>query len=292
MMMDEGKVFIAHGAYLAIIASCYRFANPAIYKNDWAEVQGALYGHNEVGAVHVQEAIPLAHLSHVAVEMREADYVALSSIEEKLASKGMFQVGWYHSHPDIKLMLSLEDVKTQAGLQKPNPLSIALVFNHVQLVDGEGDPGFKIFRLDDPSTIEIKYHEVAFEIAGADARELTQARIMLANVQKSFSGASAAERIIGRVEKTIKEMATEAAGLKEHLATLARQGNPAAVDEARAKHARRIEASFEKKASMARMQLEFLDYLELVERQALAGRITVVKQEWASFDRSFRDLLK
>jgi proteasome lid subunit RPN8/RPN11 len=292
MMMDEGKVFIAHGAYLAIIASCYRFANPGIFKNEWAEVQGALYGYNEDGNVSVKEVIPLAHLSHVAVQMREADYIALSSIEEKMASKDMFQVGWYHSHPDIKLMLSLDDVRTQAGLQKPNPLSIALVFNHVHLVDGEGDPGFKIFRLDDPSTIEIKYHEVPFEIIGADDRTIAQARIMLANVQKNFSGASAAEGILGRVEKTIKEMTTEVSGLREHLATIARQGNPAAVEEARAKHAQRIGASFEKKAGATRLQLELLDYLELVEGQALAERIATIKARWGSFERTFQDLLK
>jgi proteasome lid subunit RPN8/RPN11 len=289
--MTEGKVTIARDAYFVIIASCYRFANPGIFKNDWAEVQGALYGHNEGNEVHVQEAIPLAHLSHVAVQMQEADYIALSSLEEKMASKDMFQVGWYHSHPDIKIMLSLEDVRTQAGLQKPNPLSIALVFNHVSLMDSEGDPGFKVFRLDDPSTIEIKYHEVPYEIAGADAGLVTQARIMLTNVQKSFSGASAADAILGRVEKTIKEITTEANGLKEHLATLARQGNPAAVNEARAKHAQRIEATFEKKTSTARMQLGFLDYLELVERQSLAERIALTKDQWASFERSFRDLL-
>ena len=242
--------------------------------------------------MHVQESIPLAHLSHVAVEMREADYIALSALEEKLGSKGMFQVGWYHSHPDIKLMLSLEDVKTQAGLQKPNPSSIALVFNHVHLMDGEGDTGFKVFRLDDPSTIEIKYHEVMFEIAGSDASLLAQARIMLANVQKQFTGTSAAEGIIGRVEKTIKEMLTEVTGLKEHLATIARQGNPSVVEEARAKHVRRIEASFEKKASTTRMQLEFLDFLELVERQRLSERVALAKEQWASFERSFKDLLK
>ncbi|MBN2149985.1 MAG: hypothetical protein JW839_00935 [Candidatus Lokiarchaeota archaeon] len=288
----DGSVTISQGAYITIIASCYRFANPGIFKNDWAEVQGALYGRNEGGLVHVQDAIPLAHLSHIAVQMQDADYVALSAIEERMASKGMFQVGWYHSHPDIKLMLSLEDVRTQAGLQKPNPLAIALVFNHVLLMDRNDDPGLKAFRLDDPSTIEIKYHEVPFEVAGADGRFFAEARALLANVQRSFSGASAVNGILGRVEKAIKDITTEAAGLKEHLATLSRQGDPAAVAEARAKHLQRIEAEFEKKERSLRVQLDLLDHLELVERQSFSGRIEDVKGKWAEFERSFRGNMK
>ena len=46
-MLANSKVVIAKEAYLTIIASCYRYANPGIFKNEWAEVQGALYGHNE-----------------------------------------------------------------------------------------------------------------------------------------------------------------------------------------------------------------------------------------------------
>ena len=112
-------------------------------------------------------------------------------------------MGWYHSHPGIKVMLSQDDVRTQLSWQEQNPHAIALVFNHKQLLDQvelpsrKGDPvkqltddlGFRIYRLDDPSKgLEAQYHEVPFEFSDflMDANLVRNSQEFVGYVTKAF----------------------------------------------------------------------------------------------------------
>jgi len=281
-----GKVFIPKEAYFTIIASCYRFANPTIVKDQWAEVQGALYGYNSGNDVHVVKAVPLTHLSHIEVKMYNEDYVALATYEDEMARHGYFQVGWYHSHPGIKVMLSLEDVKTQAGLQAPNPLSIALVFNHELLLNGDGDPGFKIFRLEDPTTIEMRYYEVPFEITSSTGDILKEARQVLFMVQRHLSGDNAVEIILKKIKNAIKDIDSEIFGLKNHLNNLAMKGKEHLMKNSFLKHKSRIERLVKSRRERSAVQLELLNYLELRELSRYKDQIAEIKQEWHEFEES------
>lgn len=282
-MSAKGKVFISKDAYLTIAASCYRYANPTIVKNQWAEVQGALYGYNNGDDVHVMNAVPLTHLSEIEVRMHEADYVALAVKEEEMAAQNWFQVGWFHSHPGIELLLSLEDVKTQAGLQAPNPLSVALVFNHVLLMDEKENVGFEIYRLDDPSTIEIRYHELPYEFSDSGERLIEEARQLLFNVQRFLSGEVSVMKIFSKIKKDIKKINSEIYGLKDYISTLARQTSRDEVAQSFIKHKNRIRKLVEKRGSSIEIQLDLLKYLELKEAVKYQPDIEAKAKEWSDF---------
>ena len=54
-------VIIPKKAYLAIIASCVRFANQTFPFDDWIEVYGIFVGKNEGDDVIISEAYPITH---------------------------------------------------------------------------------------------------------------------------------------------------------------------------------------------------------------------------------------
>ena len=117
MMTPRGKIKLNLEIYKTIIATTVRYANVKIPEEDWAEVYGLLYGYINGDDVIVTEAIPFTHTKkqrHILkVEFDEEDYALAASIESEFYIKDppQYIVGWYHSHPGIKLMLSQDDVK-------------------------------------------------------------------------------------------------------------------------------------------------------------------------------------
>ena len=177
-------VIIPKKAYLAVVAAAVRFANARIPKDDWLEVSGIFIGKNEGDDVIITETYPIMHqeLDKDAVidqyKWSDEDYIAFSIIDDEAFARGEFTVGWWHSHPDFKVMMSHIDIQTTLSYQQNNPLAISLVFNPVRLTrqvevaDKKGDPdkrlkndpGFKIFRLDDVgSGIEASYHTADYK---------------------------------------------------------------------------------------------------------------------------------
>ncbi|GAG57127.1 unnamed protein product, partial [marine sediment metagenome] len=77
---------------------------------------------------------------------KDEDYEALSIIDDEAFSRGEFTVGWYHTHPGFKVMMSHIDIRTTLSYQTNNPLAVSLVFNHMRLIkqielpDKKGDP--------------------------------------------------------------------------------------------------------------------------------------------------------
>ena len=62
----------------------------------------------------------------------------------------MFNVGWYHSHPNLSCFFSAVDIRNQLGFQAANPAAIGLVYYYLRFKDPD-DLGFEAYRLDDPA---------------------------------------------------------------------------------------------------------------------------------------------
>ncbi len=81
----------------------------------------------------------------------QLDENVMSTVAERLArdGKGLYIVGWYHSHPGLGVFLSPTDIETQKTYQLMYPKAVALVIdpvnfartNKVSLLD------FKVFQI-------------------------------------------------------------------------------------------------------------------------------------------------
>lgn len=161
---DDKTVIIKPEAYYKMLLHILRFGNKVKDSRQYKEVMGMLIGRLEgegnIKNVIVEEAIPISHGGSIEVDFAPEDYVSFSLVDAEYAEKNLFTVGWYHSHPSLKIFFSGTDVKNQLGWQTPNPSAIGIVFDHTYL-ENSGDLGFRTFRLDDPSKItKTHYHEV------------------------------------------------------------------------------------------------------------------------------------
>ncbi|MFX1399534.1 MAG: hypothetical protein ACFFAS_21110, partial [Promethearchaeota archaeon] len=187
-------VIIPKKAYLTVVASSVRFANAKLPFNDWLEVYGIFTGKTSKNGkdLIITEAHTITHQIKKAEDIidkvywSDEDYISFSIIDDEAFSKDEYTVGWFHSHPGHRVMMTSLDIRTTATYQKYNPLAISLVFNPNRLIKQlepairrgdpdiklKNDPGFKIFRLDDPEMIDSTYHEVNdYKIEGFESIE-------------------------------------------------------------------------------------------------------------------------
>ncbi len=144
-------------------------------------------------------------------------------------------------------MFSQDDIKNQSGFQTNNPLAIGPVFDPIRLlkqinIDSKNtvhtplvnDPGFKIFRLVDPTKImEASYVEVPFElIDGEFSAEFIKEIQDFANdcarlfPQKDIINKNK-EKFIKQLEKT-KELAV---GTEAYIETLKKSNEASRIPE-------------------------------------------------------------
>ncbi|GAB4318131.1 MAG: hypothetical protein Kow0069_21170 [Promethearchaeota archaeon] len=174
MVVDNAKVIIRAKAYLRILKHALRWGSNALDRSSYKECMGMLIGELGEGPgpikdVIVHDAVPISHGGKVEVSFAPEDYVSFSYVDADFSEQGLFTVGWYHTHPGLTAFLSDVDVRNQLGFQTPNPSAIALVFDHTYLQE-EGNLGFKIFRLDDPSAgFASEYHEVDWVVEAPDS---------------------------------------------------------------------------------------------------------------------------
>lgn len=147
----EPLVTIKPQAYLKMLKHVLRFGSMAKKKSQYKECMGMLMGKlgglkGTVKDVVVVDAIPFTHGGHIEVQFEDKDYVAFAEINEKYAQEGVFNVGWYHSHPGLTTFLSTVDVRNHLGFQTTNPSAIAIVWDHL-LLEEENHNGFETFRL-------------------------------------------------------------------------------------------------------------------------------------------------
>ncbi|MBN2152878.1 MAG: hypothetical protein JW839_15610 [Candidatus Lokiarchaeota archaeon] len=183
-----------------------RFGSPGIPKDQWRECYGMCIGtfSKETG-ITVTDALASTHGSDIGVEFMEKNYVLMAEFQDQLdkinaeianPADQVFIVGWYHSHPGMERFLSSVDVRNQIAYQTAAfPFGIAIVFDNTcifqkDLVTGQLDLGFRIFRLDDPTSTEVNipFSDVPFDRALLDKPELVELwrneMAMIENVQK------------------------------------------------------------------------------------------------------------
>ena len=165
-LKDKTMVMVKPKAYIAMKKHVLRFGSAAKSRDEYRECMGMLMGKLQDGKnpdikdVIIEDAVPVNHGGKVEVAFAPEDYVNFSIIDAQFAEKGLFNVGWYHSHPGLTCFFSAVDIRNQLGFQAANPSAIGIVFDHERFAD-EDDIGFDIYRLDDPGQGQMSdYHKV------------------------------------------------------------------------------------------------------------------------------------
>lgn len=300
-----GKVIINLEIYKTIITSLTRYSNPLIPHDQWIEVMGLLYGYNEKDNVIITEAVPFTHTKkegHILkVQFDEADYALAADLETNefnTRSPPQFIVGWFHSHPGIKVMLSQDDITNQLAWQTNNPLAIALVFNHERLLKqieepknkGDqpeklvNDPGFKCFRLEDVRRgIEGNYDEIEYEFS-----DFKVDKLFIQNAQEFCIWTAYAfprgDEFVTKYQKifqdNIQKLTEIYNGTKNYVDTLKRKNENNRIPELvenQMKEARRI---INHGNHLRRIINMLRKYLEYKEREHLVPMLENALKEW------------
>ncbi|MHA1149871.1 MAG: hypothetical protein ACTSR8_16670 [Promethearchaeota archaeon] len=300
-------VIIPKKAYFTIIAACVRYANQKINKEKWLEVSGIFIGKN-VGKkkkqdVLITEAYPIMHEIYDPDAIidkyvwSDEDYISLTMIEDEAFARDEFVIGWWHSHPGFKVMLSgFGDKKTTMSYQSMNPLAIALVFNPVRLIrqvevsDEKGgpersltnDPGFKIFRLDDPNNENSGSHEVEYKIEGFSSPEemIRMAQRFIIDITNFFPKDNIGAFYQKFVEDKITNLNSLLMGTEEYLKTLIRKGEPERVPEVLERQIKEIRQFVGETFIKIENIKEFQDYLEYKERETVIPLVQEILSQW------------
>jgi len=296
-------VFIPKNVYLTIVAACVRYANKRIDKDDWLEVSGIFIGRNDGDNVYITKSYPIMHqeLDKDAVidqyKWGDEDYEALSIIDDEAFSNGEFTVGWWHSHPGFKVMMSHIDIKTTLSYQTNNPLAVSLVFNPERLVRQielaerkgdpvkqlEGDPGFKIFRLDDTNKgIQASYHTADYIVNGFDTNEqmVTLTQKFLIDITNMFPKDNIFETYEKFVSGRINELNSLLQGVDEYLSTLTRKGESHRIHEVLTNQTRDIRKFIAENFIKIENIRQFMKYLEYKERSIIIPKVETILAEW------------
>jgi len=298
-----GNISIPKEVYLTIVAAAVRFANARIPKEEWLEVSGIFIGRNEGDDVIVSATYPIMHqeLDKDAVidqyKWSEEDMIIASDIELQAYERNEFIVGWWHSHPGFKVMMSHIDIRTTLSYQQNNPLTISLVFNPMRLIrqievaDKKGDPdkqlksdpGFKIYRLDDVNSgIEASYHPVEYSIEGYDSMEqlisLTQKFIV--DVTNLFPKDKVPQTYEKIVNDRIEQLNSLLLGTEEYLTTLTRRGETQRIPDVIENQTQEIQKFVKETNKRIDFIKEFKEFLEYKERETIIPQIDKILSNW------------
>lgn len=199
-------VHILPSTYQKMFMHVLRFGSLGIPKDQWRECYGMCIGKfNKDDGITVVDALASTHGSDIGVEFMEKNYVLMAEFQDHLDKMNAnisnpadqsFIVGWYHSHPGMERFLSSVDVRNQIAYQQAGfPFGIAIVFDNTcifqnDLNTSQLDFGFKIFRLDNPTSTEVNipFSEVQFDRELLEKPELIELwkneMTMIENVQK------------------------------------------------------------------------------------------------------------
>ncbi|TFG17144.1 MAG: hypothetical protein EU533_08505 [Promethearchaeota archaeon] len=299
-------VIIPKEVYHTIVASSVRYANQKIPNDEWLEVSGIFIGKNKGSDVIISQAYPIMHqeLDKNAVidqyKWSNEDYLALSLIDDEAFSRGEFTVGWWHSHPGFKVMMSHIDIKTTLSYQTNNSLAISLVFNperlihQIEMPDRKGDPikqlindpGFKIFRLDDVSKgISANYHEVEYKITGFESIEqlIEQSKELTRNVTKFFPKDNLLKRYDQLIQERIKQLNSLFIGIEEYLKRLVRRKESHRINEVLETQTQDIRKYIAESFIKVEIIKECANYLEYKERESIIPGIKAILAKWDEY---------
>ncbi len=302
MGKKEGKVIIDMEVYWATIAATVRYASARIPEPDWREFYGLLLGKIEDKVnVHVTQAIPMTHTKNIGhilkVQFEEEDYVAATMIEGEANEREEFLVGWVHSHPGIKVMFSQDDIKTQLYWQQANPLAIGIVFNQKRLLNQaempakkgdpliplQNDPGFEVFRLDDPDRgIQASYHKVLYEFNYPKSMPeiVQQGKIFAEEATQFFPRDNPDQRVAEDIQKNIEAVNSAVVGLEEYCKTLIRQGQSAHIKEVVATQRAEIDETIRTRSERIEKQRHLFNYIEYKERETVIPNVQRAFKAW------------
>ncbi|MHA1723494.1 MAG: Mov34/MPN/PAD-1 family protein [Promethearchaeota archaeon] len=300
-------VIIPKEVYFTIVAACVRFANKKIPRERWLEECGIFIGKNvekkKDQDVVITAAYPIMHETYdpKAVVDRyvwsDEDYISTTMIEDEAFARNEFILGWWHSHPGFKVMLSgFGDRKTTLSYQSLNPLAIALVFNHerllrqIELPNKQGDPvkqlkndpGFKIFRLEDPNNEKSNTIEVEYRIEGFESPEqmILEAQKLIIDITNFFPSDNLVEFYSNYINGRINKLNSQLLGTEEYLRTLLRKGEGHRVSEVLEQQKNDIQ----KYVAETFLQIEkiksFMNYLEYKERATVILAIEDILHLW------------
>ncbi|MFX1276217.1 MAG: hypothetical protein ACFFBP_04615 [Promethearchaeota archaeon] len=304
------SIIMPKEAYYTIIAGATRFANQKIPFDDWIEAYGIftgkLEGKKKNTKLIITNAIPIMHQEKNPDDIvdrlhwKEEDYASIEMIENENFEKNEFIVGWWHSHPGFKVMLSgFGDRQTTLSYQTEyNPLGFALVFNPERLVRQiekpnkkgdpdiklKSDPGFKIFRFDDISKgPKGTYHEVQdYVIEGFNSREemIVQAQKLVIDITKHLPSENIVETYEREIENAIQQLQASLLGTDEYLQTLIRKGESSRVPEVLEKQKTEIRNNVKNTNDKVEKLKNFTLYLEYKEREIIIPQINTIFARW------------
>ncbi|MHA1684061.1 MAG: hypothetical protein ACTSUE_24190 [Promethearchaeota archaeon] len=179
----EKPIVLKPGAYQKMLMHVLRFGSPGIPKDQWRECYGMCVGKfskSKDKIITITDVLPTTHGSDIGVEFVEENYILMAQFMDQLdrlnadiedPDEKLFIVGWYHSHPGMERFLSSVDVRNQIAYQQAGfPFGVAIVFDNTCVFQkdpstGKLDLGFKIFRLDEPTSTEVNipFSEVEFD---------------------------------------------------------------------------------------------------------------------------------
>lgn len=312
-------VILTKQVYQTVVAACVRFANQKIPQDLWVEASGIFVGKNVGDDVIVTGAYPIMHETfdpEAVIDKyvwSDEDYMHIEIINEMAFANNEFVVGWFHSHPGFKVMLSgFGDRKTTASYQGMNPKAIALVFNPLRLTRQvelpvekggpvkplKGDPGFKIFRLEDGFEPKSNLVEADYKIEGYDnpMHMVQMAQKFVIDLTNFFPKDNIDGVYTKFVEGKINELASKISGTEEYLATLARKGEgdriPDVLETQTADIRKFIAETFLKIETIK----EFMEYLEYKERETIIPLVNEILSRWdenlAAMDSKLKEFAK
>jgi len=298
-------VIIPKKAYLTIVAASIRFGNPKIPFDDWLEIYGIFTGKTSKDGkdLIITDAYNITHQVKREEDVidkvfwSDEDYISFSIIDDEAFSKGEYTVGWYHSHPGHRVMMTSLDIRTTATYQKYNPLAISLVFNPQRLtkqiepalrkgdpdIKLKNDPGFKIFRLDNPEKFESTYHEVNdYKIDGFESVEqlIEYSQQFAMDITNLFPKDNVIETYNNYVNNKLTQLNSLLMGTEEYLKTLALKGEKSRIPEVLENQKKDINKFVAETYFKIENIKEFLDYLEYKERDAIIPKAKDVLSEW------------
>jgi len=298
-------VIIPKKAYFTIIAASVRFANLKIPVEDWLEIYGLFIGKNKGEDVIISNAYPITHQDKVPkhgidnVYWAVEDYESFAILDQEVFdnNKGEFTIGWFHSHPGIKVMMASLDIQTTSNYQQHNPLAISLVFSPTRLIRQiekpdkigdpdiqlENDPGFKIFRLDDITNgMHSTYHKVDYKIEGFDSMEqmIQQAQKFIIDITNFLPKSNLIEKYDKIINDRITQLNSLLVGTEEYLKTLIRQGESSRVPEVLQSQTNQIKQYVAETYLKIGTIKEFMDYLEYKERDIIIPQVNEVLSRW------------
>ncbi|MFX0113068.1 MAG: hypothetical protein ACFFB3_00820 [Candidatus Hodarchaeota archaeon] len=155
-------MIVPFAVYRKMLHHALAAAPPQLSRSNWKESGGFLLGKWLPGGnVLLTDLVSVASGSSVFVNI--TDPQAMQSIPWDRVTAGEPIVGWWHTHPGLRIFMSTTDQKTQVTYQLQNPNTVALVMDPTEVTTE--NPGMRGFQVRDGP--KLKTVEVPLNFEGS-----------------------------------------------------------------------------------------------------------------------------